>query len=97
MTVIDTISSCSEALDPMIIFQGKLIQRSWAKAYPEAVFGVSNNGWTDNNHGFTWIKDCFDEQTQRMGRRLFIIDGHNSYVSVEFIEYCWFVFFFSLS
>ena len=44
VTVIDTISSCDEALDLMIIFQGKLIQKLWAKAYLEAVFGVSNNG-----------------------------------------------------
>ena len=60
--------------------------------YPEAVFGVSNNGWTDNEHGLTWVRDYFDEQTRGMGRRLLLIDGHNSHVSVDFIEYCWFVF-----
>lgn len=44
VTVIDTISTQSKALEPMIIFKGKLIHKAWQKAYPEAVFEVSNNG-----------------------------------------------------
>lgn len=73
----------------MIIFKRKLIQKAWVKAYPEAVFGVSNNGWTNKNHGLIWVKDCFDEQTYGIGQQLLLVDSHTSHISVEFIEYCW--------
>ena len=35
----------------MIIFEGKLIQKSWAKFYPEATFATSAKGWTDDELG----------------------------------------------
>lgn len=88
-TVIDAISY-SAPLDPMIIFDGKVLQKAWFAAYPEAVFAVSSNGWTDQELGTAWLKHCFIPQTAHIdGKKLLLLDGHNWHTSVEFIETCW--------
>lgn len=74
----------------MVIFPGKRIQLGWKKAWPEAVYAVSENGWTDNEIGLAWLSKVFHPETVKIGgRRLLLIDGHASHVSVEFIEFCW--------
>ena len=77
-------------MKPFIIFEGKQIQKAWQKEFPKATYAISENGWTDNQHGLIWVRDCFHPQTAHLGgRRLLIIDGHASHVSVDFIECCW--------
>ncbi|KAH8794362.1 hypothetical protein DL96DRAFT_1450733, partial [Flagelloscypha sp. PMI_526] len=43
VTVIVTICADGTTLVPTIIFKGQHL-----------MFGVSENGWTDNEHGYTW-------------------------------------------
>jgi hypothetical protein len=53
--------------------------------------GVSENGWTNNEIGLTWLKTVFDKYTKNhsVGRyRLLILDGHGSHVTPEFDQYC---------
>ena len=52
--------------------------------------GYSKKGWTDNALRLEFVKD-FDKQTRDIaaGRTWALyIDGHNSHVSFEFLEYC---------
>jgi dihydrofolate reductase len=54
------------------------------------VIAVSENGWTTNKLGLAWLKH-FDAYTKRrtVGTvRLLVIDGHESYDSLEFQQYC---------
>ena len=89
-TCIEFVSTRGCVFKPMIIFEGKRIVKAWKGEFPEATFAVSKNGWTDNSHGLTWVRECFNPQTVHLGRRrLLLIDGHASHVSVDFIEYCW--------
>jgi hypothetical protein len=53
----------------------------------------SPTGWTNNNIGLAWLEQVFNHETKQkahLGRdwRLFILDGHGSYLSIDFIEYC---------
>ena len=74
----------------MIIFPGKKTQPTWPEAYPEAIYGVSDNGWSDNELGTQWLKECFEPSTRHYGRpRLLIIDGHASHMTVSFLRFCW--------
>ena len=75
--------------NPMVIFPGARIGKAWPETWSEATYAVSSNGWTDNSHELTWVKEVFQPQTVQLGgRRLLLIDGHASHVTVEFIEYC---------
>lgn len=74
----------------MVIFRGKNLQKAWTEEWAYPTYGVSQNGWTDNELGLEWLKKVFHPETVRLGgRRLLLIDGHSSHVSAEFIEYCW--------
>jgi hypothetical protein len=55
------------------------------------IIGVSENGWTTNKLGLTWLTDVFDKHTKActVGKyRLLILDGHNSHATPEFDLYC---------
>lgn len=89
-TTLEFVSSRGRIFQPLVIFRGKKIQKAWTEEWPQATYAVSENGWTDNEAGLGWLKKIFHPETLRLGgRRLLLIDGHASHVSVEFIEYCW--------
>jgi hypothetical protein len=93
-TVIECINATGWALDPMIIFEGKVHISSW---YDSSVLpktwriGVSDNGWTTDELTFAWLREVFEPQTRNrtVGRyRLLILDGHGSHLTPEFDKFC---------
>jgi hypothetical protein len=93
VTVIQGISASGYALPPFIIYKGKNHLSGW---YEETgipsnwVFGVSDNGWTNNALGFEWLKH-FNAHTEERTVgvwRLLILDGHESHNSQDFKDYC---------
>jgi hypothetical protein len=65
VTAIDCICADGQSLPPVIIFEGKMHQSTWYNTeLPEDwVIGVSDNGWTDNTLGLTWLKNVFEKHT----------------------------------
>ena len=52
---------------------------------------VSDNGWTNNEIGLLWLQRVFKPETRpriKKTHRLLIIDGHDSHVTVEAIQFC---------
>ena len=96
VSLLELISLDGRLSRPWIIFKGKQQQVvHWEALSKEQVLGhiaYSENGWTDNELGLLWIKDCFHEVTKREGLgdkyRLLIIDGHQSHITNEAIEFC---------
>jgi hypothetical protein len=57
-------------------------QLAYARAFSLA---ISDNGWTDNEIGMSWLKD-FNSQTvaKAAGRTRYVyLDGHNSHFSCK--------------
>jgi hypothetical protein len=55
------------------------------------VIGVSENSWTDNELGLTWLKNVFEKHTAYRTKgvyRLLILDGHGSHLTPEFDLFC---------
>jgi hypothetical protein len=93
VTAIDCISSYGWNVPPVIIFEGKMHQSIWySETLPsDWVIGVSENGWTDNELGLTWLKEVFEKHTAHRLKgvyRLLILDGYSSHVSPEFDLFC---------
>jgi DDE superfamily endonuclease/helix-turn-helix, Psq domain/Tc5 transposase DNA-binding domain len=93
VTVIDCISSYGWSVPPVIIFEGKVHQSTWySDTLPsDWVIGVSENGWTDNALGLTWLEQVFERHTVYHTKgvyRLLILDGHGSHLSPEFDLFC---------
>jgi DDE superfamily endonuclease len=51
---------------------------------------LSSNGWTNNEIGLEWIKQCFEPETQcgNDEYRLLILDGYASYITTKAIKFC---------
>ena len=76
----------------MIIFKGQLYQQSWYQTLPpDWTIGVSDNGWTTDELGLSWLKRVFNPYTQGriVGKyRLLILDRVGSHVTAEFNQFC---------
>ena len=92
VSLIECISMDGRILAPWIIFKGKQHKKAWYEVLPEGGhIALSENGWTDNELGLAWIKQCFDPETQSVQKgpyRLLVLDGHASHITTEAIEYC---------
>jgi len=93
VTAIEAVNASGWALPPMVIFKGKVHMASWyGKELPDTwLIGVSDNGWTTNELGFTWLQKLFEQYTAQrtVGRyRLLILDGHSSHATPEFDQFC---------
>ena len=77
----------------MIILKGKTHISSWyLDLLPsDWTIAVSDNGWTTDQLGLTWLTDIFHPQTKDRTKgvyRLLILDGHGSHVTPEFDLFC---------
>ena len=77
----------------MIIFEGKVHISSWyTDNLPrDWIIGVSENGWTNDSLGLTWLKEVFEKHTKDRTKgayRLLILDGHGSHSTPEFDLFC---------
>ncbi|KAF7565281.1 hypothetical protein PtrM4_047150 [Pyrenophora tritici-repentis] len=97
VTVLACICSDGTALSPALIFQSAAgaLQSSWTDAINKEkhqfFIGSSPSGWTNNDIGLAWLKEVFERETRwkaRSGYRLLLLDGHGSYVTMDFINYC---------
>lgn len=78
---------------PFLIVQGVNHLANW---YSETdlphnwVIKPTSNGWTNNETGLEWLKH-FDKHTSSQAKgsyRMLVLDGHESYESIEFQDYC---------
>jgi len=53
---------------------------------------VSESGWMNNHLALQCLTNCFDPVTQGRANgawRLLFLDGHDSHVSISFLDACW--------
>jgi hypothetical protein len=96
ITLIASISAAPGHLPPALIYQGHShdLQDTWLDDFDhsteEAFFASSEKGWSSDLLGLQWLKHVFDRYTKNAasrGRRLLILDGHNSHINMAFIDY----------
>jgi hypothetical protein len=76
-----------------LIFAGQYHLSAW---YEEAeiprdwAIAVSDNGWTNNELGFEWLKhfNAYTKTRVEGARRLLVFDGYESHYSLQFEELC---------
>ena len=99
ITIIATICADGSWCPPAIIFAGKTpyLQTSWVDdvelGQHNASFATSPNGWTNDALGVAWLDQVFNKATKKKARngrdwRLLFIDGHGSYVTRQFLDWC---------
>ena len=89
--VIEGINASGQSIPPFIILLGKLYQANQYRDLPtDQVIAISNNGWTTNKLSFKWLKYFNKYTASYISRayRLLILDGHGSYTTPKFNQYC---------
>lgn len=97
ITTLATICADGTALSPALIYQAvsRNIQNTWLQDFDpkthRCFFASSASGWTNDKIGLEWLEQVFDRETKnKVGRawRLLILDGHESHLTMKFIDYC---------
>jgi len=88
------ICACGLVISSLIIFEAVMHQVTWYKndllLYDWSI-SISQNSWTNNEIDLIWLKTVFNKYTKNWTvdqYRLLILDGHSSYVTPEFNQYC---------
>ena len=89
------ISAIGAVLPPALIYKGdSSLYNIWLEDWvpgDTAYFAVSSNRWSSNAFGLYWLETIFQRYTSEIvkrSRRLLIVNGHSSYVNLQFIESC---------
>lgn len=97
VTVVATICADGTSLSPGLIYKGQLntIQDTWLEGVNEeehfAFLTSSANGWTNDELGFDWLVNLFDQETRVKAKRdwrLLFLDGHGSHLTIQFLDWC---------
>jgi hypothetical protein len=97
ITLIACICADGSHLDPSLIYQGQSgsIQNSWLQGFDPDIHRAriisSSSGWSNNDIGLQWLQQVFDPATKAKARssyRLLFTDGHQSHLTMDFIDYC---------
>lgn len=92
ITAIECISAKGDSLPPTIISKGKFLLQYQLDSSPLKWHLVtSDNGWTNNELGYLWLKENFLVNTNKRTHgeyRLLILDGHGSHSTPEFFQLC---------
>lgn len=87
VTAIKGINVTRFSIPPFLILAGKLHQAAWYRCLPpNQVIALSDNGWTTNQLGLTWIQH-FNRHTKARTQgvyRLLILNSHGSHATPEF-------------
>ena len=94
ITLIACVSTLGIALPPTLLYKGqsKDLQDTWVQKLGDdenPVFGVTENGWTNDAYGMKWLQEVFEPATRpsrATTKRLLLVDGHSSHVNLRFIE-----------
>lgn len=93
ITVIECVCGDGTTLPPLIVYRGAHHYMGWynklTKEAKDYKFSYSPKGWSNRFISLDWLKH-FDERTKEKAKgawRLVILDGHDSHVTIEFIEY----------
>ena len=91
VSIIEVVSPLGGFTRPLVIFKGIAPQTShFPDDTPDWRYTTSQNGWTTNGKGISWLQDIFIPETQPQNGqwRLLIMDGHGSHTATEFLWIC---------
>jgi hypothetical protein len=96
LTLLACVCASGESLPPVLVYQGTSgIQSGWVDAIEvgkhKIFFSNSESGWSNNDIDLAWLEQVFERFTKQKARRsyrLFILDGHGSHLTTEFIYFC---------
>ena len=73
-------NAAGSVIPPMVIFEGKRLNCEWIKGeVPNTLYGMSEQGWTDQEFLFYWMTELFLEYIPPACPVMLLLDGHSSH------------------
>ncbi|KAJ5379244.1 transcriptional regulator family: Centromere protein B DNA-binding region [Penicillium cosmopolitanum] len=95
ITALECIAADGWFMDPLFVFKGTTFQEVWYDNSeglpPRTLTAVSPNGWISDELLLEWLghfQEATKERVEPNEKRIMIFDGHNSHLTVEFLEKC---------
>jgi hypothetical protein len=97
ISLIACIYADGTSLPPELIYkkENNELRDTWLENFDHskerAYFTSSSKGWNNENIGLQWLTQVFEpyiKDKASRDRRILIIDSHNSYLNLAFIDYC---------
>lgn len=98
VTMVECVSATGKFCPPLVIMAGKIHLLEHHRTYEVRegwLWGLSNKGVTNEQLSTAWLEHCFEPFTapiagpkHQRSKRLLILDGHGSHVTVSFIQFC---------
>jgi len=93
VTVVETICGDSTTIPPMLILKGEVLLKKYFDNDLEngTLLAVSASGYSNDELAMKYLIHFYNNTFKKTkGRwRMLIFDGHSSYISAEFLHYCW--------
>jgi hypothetical protein len=93
LTSVECISGSGFALPPMIIISGIIFLEKYFmnELSDDVLLATSKTGYMNDQLSLDWIHhfDAYTKQRQKGEWRMLIIGGHGSYLTIEFVSYCY--------
>jgi hypothetical protein len=88
-TMIEYIRVIGRDIPPFFIHKGKHILRDLAEliSHSRVTLACSENGWSNDEIGFEWLKHFNKHTTSTGAYRLLILNGHGSHATFTFTNY----------
>ena len=91
--MIECVNAAGAILLLLLIFKAQHTNLAWIPSNIPSNwhFSTSNSGWTSDSHGYEWLTTVFEPNTcpeDHTQRCLFIMDGHSSHMTANFIAFC---------
>ncbi|KAK4700150.1 hypothetical protein P7C70_g6101, partial [Phenoliferia sp. Uapishka_3] len=96
VSILSAVGADGKYYQPLIIFKGQRVQSKWFNSCaPDEYrpsFAVSEKGWIDADLKCRWMEAHFIDEARKnipdVEWMIMIVDGHNSNLTLEFLESC---------
>jgi hypothetical protein len=92
ISIVEAISAGCAVIAPLIIIKGVVVQARWFHDLKEGdiAIGVSDSGYSNDLLSFQWLQhfNRLSKRTQQGTYRLLIMDGYDSHLTIQFVQYC---------
>ena len=87
ITIVACASASGHTLPPMVIFKGEKFNHQWSIGEaPGTLYGMSENGWIDQELFFNWLEKLFIPNIPPHRPVILLLDGHGSHYTPEGIS-----------
>ena len=87
MTILACVSASEQAVSPMVIFVEKYLKTLLSKGeVPATFYGMSQNGWMDQELFTEWFLHHFLEHAVSCRPLMLLVDGHSSHFTIEVLK-----------